>query len=153
MLSGALTACAAIAAAQQHDPAAHNHSKANEQEARILVPLPPELTAHMLVNMRDHLVALQEIQQALSSGDTDNAAKIAENRLGMTSLASHGAHEVAKFMPVGMQEAGSAMHRAASKLAVAAQDAGVTGDIRPAVSALADVTARCNACHAGYRVK
>jgi hypothetical protein len=152
-LSCAAAACAAVTSAQQHNPKTHDHSKANELDTRILVPLPPELTAHMLANMRDHLVALQEIQQELSRGETDKAAKIAEHRLGMTSLTLHGAHEVAKFMPVGMQEAGSRMHSAASKFAVVAQDAGVTGDIKPAIAALAAVTAQCNACHAGYRVK
>jgi hypothetical protein len=58
--------------------------------------------------MRDHLLALQEIQRALAEGAHDRAAELAERRLGMTSLAAHGAHDVAKFMPEGMRAAGSA---------------------------------------------
>jgi cytochrome c556 len=45
------------------------------------------------------------------------------------------------------------MHRSASRFSVAALDAAVTNDLRPALSALADVTASCVACHAAYRLE
>ena len=61
----------------------------------------------------------------LGMGHNDIAAKIAESRLGMSSLSLHGAAEVAKYMPQGMQDAGTAMHRAASRLTMAAQDSEV----------------------------
>ncbi len=73
------------------------------------------MKAHTLANMRDHLLALQQIQAALSRDELDKAADIAEQRLGMSALSLHGAHEVSKFMPEGMRAAGSAMHRAASR--------------------------------------
>ena len=142
-----------VAIAQHHDPKLHGHGSANASDTRMLVDMPTNMTAHMLANMRDHLLAMQEIQDALAKGDNDSAAKIAEARLGMTSLKLHGAHEVAKYMPQGMQDAGSGMHRAASRFAIAAQDAGVTGDLKPALAALSAVTAQCVGCHAGYRVK
>jgi hypothetical protein len=82
--------------------------------------------------MRDHLVALQEISEALAQEDLDNAAKIAEERLGMSSLRLHGAAEVAKYTPQGMQDAGTAMHKAASRFAIEAQNVAVTGDMKPA---------------------
>ena len=78
---------------------------------------------------------------------------LAEKRLGMSSFELHGAHEVAKYMPTGMQEIGSEMHRAASRFALEATNAGATGDIRPALAALATVTQQCVACHAAYRLK
>lgn len=56
------------------------------------------------------------------------------------------------FMPRGMQDAGTAMHRSASQFAIAAKDASVSGDWRAAVGALARVTQTCVACHAGYRL-
>ena len=34
-----------------------------------------------------------------------------------------------------------------------AQDAGVTGDLKPVFSGLAEITAACVGCHAGYRLK
>jgi hypothetical protein len=86
-------------------------------------------------------------------GHTDMAAKIAEERLAMSSLGLHGAAEVSKYMPQGMQDAGTAMHRAASRFAVTAQDTGVTGDLKPAFTGLAEITAECAGCHAGYRLK
>lgn len=148
--------------AQQHDPAMHmqHHAqpaapaaKAAPKDARQAVHFPKALREHTLANMRDHLLALQEIQAALAQQEYDKAADIAEQRLGMSSLSLHGAHDVAKYMPKGMQDAGTAMHRNASRFAVAAKDAGATGDVRPALAALASTTAQCVACHAGYRVK
>jgi hypothetical protein len=103
--------------------------------------------------MRDHLQTLQEIQSHLAMGHTDVAAKLAETRLGMSSLGLHGAAEVSKFMPQGMQDAGTAMHRAASRFAITAEEAGVTGDLKPVFAGLAEITAQCVGCHAGYRLK
>jgi hypothetical protein len=108
---------------------------------------------HMLANMRDHLLALQEIQEALAGQQYDKAADTAEQRLGMSSLELHGAHEVAGFMPGAMQAIGAGMHQAASRLAIAARDAAATGEMRPVLEAMAKVTAQCVACHAGYRVQ
>ena len=44
--------------------------------------------------MRDHLLSLQEIDVALSKGDFETAAYVAEHRLGMSSLELHGASTV-----------------------------------------------------------
>lgn len=117
------------------------------------VDFPAATREHILANMRDHLFALQQIQQALSAEAFDRAADLAERRLGMSSLALHGAHEAARFMPPGMQDAGTAMHRSASRFAIAAHDAAARGDLRPALAALSELTATCVACHAAYRVK
>lgn len=133
-----------------HDHAGH---ASPAPDARLAVEFPEPLRTHTLANMRDHLLALQEIQQALATGATDKASQVAEARLGMTSLKAHGAHDVAKFMPEGMQSIGTQMHRSASRFAVEATNAGVTGDLKPALGALAGVTAQCVACHAGYRMK
>ncbi len=89
----------------------------------------------------------------LGTGHPDVAAKLAESQLGMSSLGLHGAADVSKYMPQGMQDAGTAMHRAASRFAITAQDAAVTGDLKPVFAGLAEVTAQCVGCHAGYRLK
>lgn len=162
----AAIAAATVALAQTHHPGMQHGSPAAAAEPtampkaaaapddpRQLVVFPVALRDHTLANMRDHLVALEEIQQAMAVEKFDDAARIAEARLGMSSLGLHGAHEVAKYMPQGMQEAGTGMHRAASRFTIAVKDAGVTGDLKPAVAALAAVTAQCNGCHAGYRLK
>jgi hypothetical protein len=139
-----------------HDPASHGQPPAASSagpDKRILVKFPAQLRQHTLANMRDHLLALQQIQDALAAGRFDEAADVAEQRLGMTSLKLHGAHEVARYMPTGMQEAGTAMHRSASQFALAARDGAVTGDVKPPLGALAKLTANCVACHSAYGFK
>jgi hypothetical protein len=131
----------------------HDMSAPGAPDARQLVTFPPALVEHTLANMRDHLQTLQEIQLQLGMGHPDVAAGIAESRLGLSSLELHGAADVAKYMPQGMQDAGSAMHRAASRFAIAAQDASVTGDLKPVFAGLGEITAQCVGCHAGYRLK
>jgi cytochrome c556 len=138
---------AACAAPQEH---AHDHGA---PDTRLAVRFPPELRTHTLANMRDHLVTLGEVQAALGRGEYDRAAALAESRLGLSSLEAHGAHQVAAYMPAGMQEAGTAMHKAASRFAIEAANAGATGDAKPALAALAGVTAQCVACHAAYRLE
>jgi hypothetical protein len=78
---------------------------------------------------------------------------LAERRLGLSSLGLHGAHDVARFMPEGMQAAGTAMHRSASRFALVAKDASVTGDVRASLAALAQLSQACVACHAAYRIQ
>ena len=123
------------------------------EDLRAAVEMPDMMKSHMLANMRDHLRTLSEIQSALAKGEYDVAADLAEKRLGMTSLESHGAAHMAGFMPKGMQEIGNNMHRAASRFAVKAQEAQVTRDLPRALGALSEVSQQCIACHAGYRLK
>ena len=140
-------------AQHDHHNAGGHSSTSNDQDKREFVRFPDALREHTLSNMRDHLLALQEIQLHLGLGHNDIAAKIAESRLGMSSLSLHGAAEVAKYMPQGMQDAGTAMHHAASRLAIVVQDAAVTGDSKPVFTGMADLTAQCVGCHAGYRLQ
>lgn len=121
-------------------------------DPRQAVEMPPTMKDHILGNMRDHLLSIAEIQSALATGRYDLAADVAEQRLGMTSLETHGARHVAAFMPEAMQALGTDMHQAASRFALAAQEAAVTGDLPGALGALAEVTRQCVACHAGYRL-
>ena len=144
--SGALLAGAQT---HQHDMAS---PAAAQADARQLVEFPEPMRLHTITSMRDHLLALQEIDVALSKNDFDSAARIAEQRLGMSSLELHGAAHIAPFMPQGMQDIGTQMHRAASRFAVEAQNASVGNDARPALAALGSVMQQCVACHAAYRL-
>lgn len=56
---------------------------------------------------------------------------------------------MARFMPKGMREAGTSMHRAASRFALKAQE----GELLPAYNALAEVTSACVRCHSAYRIR
>jgi len=150
-------AVAPLTLAQNH---AHMHEPGSQSampeqragaEDRTPVRFPTMLKEHTLSNMRDHLLTLSKIQAYLAARDFDRAADIAEKRLGMSSLRLHGAEKVAPYMPKGMQDAGTAMHRAASQFAVATQEAAIDSDVPRALAALNTVTQACVACHAAYR--
>lgn len=121
---------------------------AADEDTRIKVNLPAMMKTHMLHSMRDHLLALHEIQAALAKGAFDQASDIAEKRLGMSSLESHNAAHMAPFMPEGMQNIGTEMHHAASRFAMTASE----GDLSRSLAALSQVTEQCVACHMSYRV-
>jgi hypothetical protein len=126
------------------------------QDRRELVRLPEPMQEHMLSNMRDHLSTLNDIIGDVANAKYDEAAKLAEERLGMSSLAAHGAAHMAPFMPPQMQDLGTSMHHAASRLVIVLQDAAVSPgeqSIRDVNRALHEVTAACTACHASYRIR
>lgn len=118
-------------------------------DQRQLVQLPEMMQQHMMSNMRDHLAAINEILINLANGELDKAAEVAEYRLGMSSLESHGASHLAKLMPEKMRQAGTSMHRAASRFALVAEE----GELLPAYKMLSEVTSTCVACHSGYRIR
>lgn len=126
---------------------------AHAADLRQFVKLPAPMQEHMLGNMRDHLLALSEIQSALAAGKFEEASDIAEHRIGMSSLQAHGASHMAPYMPKAMQAIGTNMHRAASRFAIAASNAATTNNIRPALAQLSHVTQQCAACHSGYRIR
>lgn len=120
-----------------------------DEDPRELVQMPEMMQQHMMSNMRDHLVAINEILTNMANDELEKAAEVAESRLGMSSLESHGASHIAKFMPEGMRQAGTSMHRAASRFSLKAQE----GEILPAYKVLVEVTAACVACHSAYRIR
>ncbi len=120
-----------------------------DEDSRQLVELPEMMQQHMMSNMRDHLVAINEILINMANGQLEQAAEVAESRLGMSSLESHGASHMAKFMPEGMRQAGTNMHRAASRFALKVQE----GEVLPAYNALSEVTSACVACHSAYCIR
>lgn len=148
-----INACADVPKVGDHGSAAANQSHGHGADVRQLVKFPDEMRIGTLANMRDHLLAIGQIQTALATEKYVEAADIAENRLGMTSLKLYGAHDVAKYMPQGMQDTGTVMHRTASRVAIQAQNAAATGDVKPALAELGQLTQACIACHAGYRIQ
>jgi len=102
LVGGVALGTAALAIAQHSRDSGHG-----DGDTRVAVAFPAELKQHTLSNMRDHLQALAAIQGYLAAHDFDRAAEVAEFQLGMSSLSLHGAHEVAKYMPKGMRDAGT----------------------------------------------
>ena len=122
-------------------------------DGRVAVKLPDMMREHMLGNMRDHLFALEEITRYLANQKYDEAAEVAENRLGMSSLKLHGASHLGEFMPKEMGDIGTSMHRAASRFALVAIDAELDGGLNKVFSALSDVMSQCVACHSAYKIQ
>lgn len=151
LASIALALASAGCAGTGDAPDAAHEAMAHGADSREAVRFPPELRMHTLAHMREHLAIVTRIQQALGRGDYDEAANLSEHELGLSSLEAHGAAQSAPYMPKGMQEAGLAMHRAASRFAIAASNSGATGDPKPAIAALGVLTAQCVGCHAAYR--
>lgn len=123
---------------------------------RVVVKFPPPLREQFLANMRDHLLAISQIQVALGEGQFSKAAEIAQTRLGIEAASSSACKPGMKhmspftqFMPEEMLEAGRKMHNAADQFARNMQAA----DSRAAWSALSNVTQACVGCHASYQVE
>lgn len=126
------------------------------QDSRELVELPAPMQEHMLSNMRDHLVTLSEIIGDIAEEKFDQAAKVAEQRLGMSSLSAHDAAHMAPFMPNPMQDMGTNMHHAASQLVIVLQDASITPDAQSMQhidQVIHTITSACTGCHAAYRIR
>ena len=129
---------------------------ATAQDSRELVRLPAPMQEHMLGNMRDHLLTLHEIIGDVAEEKFDQAGKLAEQRLGMSSLPAHDAAHMAPFMPKPMQDMGTSMHRAASRLVIVLQDASITPNVQAMQDinrALHEITSACIGCHAAYRIR
>ena len=125
-------------------------------DSRQKVEMPAMMQEHMLANMRDHLKTLDLILAALAKGDAKGASDLAESRLGMSSLDAHGAEHMAPMMPIAMREIGTSLHHAASRFAVTVRDAELDPPeqgSRKVFAALGEMTAACEACHAGYRLR
>lgn len=77
-----------------------------------------------------------------------------QNRVHMQHMQQMGAGT--PFMPKPMQDIGTSMHRAASRLVITLQDASVSPTLdtmRDVNRGLHEITAACTACHASYRIR
>lgn len=139
-----------------HVNAAPPEAPGKSDNSREFVSLPDPMREHMLGNMRDHLATLDAVIGDVADNKFDAASKLLEERLGMSSLPLHHAAEMAPFFPKPMQDAGTSMHHAASRLAIALQNASVAQSFDAMLevdAALHEVTSSCVACHTGYRLR
>lgn len=122
------------------------------QDMRTRVEMPSAARETMREDMRDHLLALNEILAAMAKGEMSQAGEIAESRLGVSAMGKHRAlprdARPGPHMPEAMHSIGVSGHRAASAFA----DAAVAGDVEAAMALLPEVMGACVACHYAYRV-
>jgi hypothetical protein len=125
-------------------------------DTRALVKLPDDVEQKMLVNMRDHIRALDDIIHAVEAGEYEKAEKIAESRLGWSSLVRQGDQEVADHWPKPMQLMADQMYEAGSNFVIVAQNASVEDSkegYQKVFAALGRVTSACRNCHEAYRLR
>lgn len=126
------------------------------KDVRTLVKLPAEIEHKMLVNMRDHIRALDDIIHAVQAGDYEDAESIAESRLGWSSLVRRGDQEVADHWPKPMQAMADQMYDAGSNFVIVAQNASVEDSkesYKKVIAALGQMTSACRSCHEAYRLR
>lgn len=120
-------------------------------DTRQLVSMPEQARELMRKDMLDNLAALNEIIGYLASNNLDDAAEVAETRMGRSSMGKHRGTGMGpgKFMPAEMRSLGWGMHDAATEFSKVAKQ----GDLKSAYSALQQVTSSCVACHYSYRTR
>ena len=142
---------AAIGMAAPAAPAADSGSScAAEQklaslDARVPVPLLPHMANHQKQNMRDHLLAVQEIVAATANGDF-GAVEIAVERIGFSEEMGQMCNHMGAGAP-GFTEQALQFHHTADTIAAAAR----LRDSAAVLQALGRTLATCTACHATFR--
>ena len=126
---------------------------AQAEDTRQLATLPAPAQEVLRQEMRDNLVALNEILSLVASGKTREAGEVAESRLGVSAMGKHRAQPFearpGPHMPPAMHALGMDGHRAASEFAKVAAG----GDREAVQAALPKLTGACVACHASWRIR
>lgn len=112
---------------------------------RTALPLLPMMANHQKQNMRDHLVAVQEIVAAVGAKDFDSVRGSA-SRIGfserMGTMCEHMGAGATGFTELALE-----FHHTADKIGDAAKAHDSAGVLR----ALSDTLAVCTTCHQTYR--
>lgn len=117
----------------------------DRMDKRTPLPLLPMMANHQKENMRDHLVAVQEIVVALAAGDYA-AVERAAGRIGY----SEAMGRVCEHMGAGARqftEQALAFHRTADRIAVAAR----ARDRARVLTELGATLQTCTGCHATWK--
>ncbi|MBK9033810.1 MAG: hypothetical protein IPL61_21510 [Myxococcales bacterium] len=114
-------------------------------DGRKPIPLLPMMANHQKQNMRDHLVAVQEIVAALATDDYA-AIATAAGRIGMSESMGQMCEHMGAAAP-GFTDQALAFHRTADGIGVAAR----AGDRGQVLTALTATLTACTGCHATWR--
>lgn len=126
---------------------------ARAEDPRQLAKLPPAAVESLREEMRDNLVALNEILSLVVAGKVKEAGEVAEKKLGLSARGRHRDKPMdarpGRHMPAAMHELGMKGHDAASAFAAIA----ATGDREKTLAALPTLNASCVSCHLAWRVR
>jgi hypothetical protein len=118
---------------------------AESGDTRRPVPLTPMMALHQKQNMRDHLLAIQEIVGALAARDFAAAAKSAA-RIGSSPQAEQMCAHMGAAAP-GFAEKGMLFHRTADRIIEAAE----RRDLDASLRAVSETLSTCDSCHREFR--
>jgi hypothetical protein len=116
-------------------------------DGRTVVLLAPGERDLVLTEMRDFLVALQQISQSIADGDATRAVQAAR-RVGGASQHQVPPGLVGK-LPLAFKRLGFDTHSGFDELALNIEQFGDTAQALPELAALMK---NCIACHAAYRI-
>lgn len=119
-----------------------NFGKGNDK--RISLKLNTMQKNHQLMNMRDHLEAVQNIITLLSSDKYDEAAKVAHTKLGLTKEMQS---MCASFGDKNFETLGLKFHNSADKMSEIFKNR----NKKKSLKALSNTMNYCVQCHATYR--
>lgn len=117
----------------------------DEMDARTAVPLLAVMANHQKQNMRDHLLAVQEIVAALAADDFSGIERAA-GRIGYSEQMGQMCEHMGAGAP-GFTQQALAFHHTADTILDAARNQDPTGVLR----ALSSTLQTCTACHAAFR--
>jgi hypothetical protein len=135
----------AQATADPSTPGSGAHAELDRLDTRTPLPLLPMMANHQRQNMRDHLVAVQQIVRASARGDLVEVAKAA-SRIGYSEQMGRMCEHMGAAAP-GFTEQAVAFHRTADTIAAAAK----TNDADAVLRALDATLQACTQCHATFR--
>lgn len=128
---------------------------ARAEDLRELVAMPDEVRDSLLMNMQDHLVALDTILSHAAQERFTEAARVADQRLRFFTN-SEGEEAITRWFPPEMLAARDQLRTAADRFSQAAERANRSRDyasMRELSWAISDITTACTGCHGHYRVR
>jgi hypothetical protein len=114
-------------------------------DLRAVVPLLPTMAQHQKQNMRDHLVAVQEIVAALAIADFAGVERAA-GRIGFSEQMGQMCTHMGAGAP-GFTEQAIEFHQTADRIAAAAR----ARDAGRVLSAFSATLQTCTSCHAVWK--
>lgn len=124
---------------------------ARAEDNRIAIELPPDVKSQFLEHMRTHLISLNDVMQLISAGKVREAGALARSEMAIGKGMGFG-----RFMPPEFRQMGFDFHRSADDFARMTADMTEPMDAAgwsKATNGLAQITARCTACHSAFRVR
>lgn len=126
-------------------------SAAEAEDGRIALELPPDVKVHFLEHMRAHMTSLNDVVQLMAAGKIREAGTVAS-----TEMAVGKGMGIGRYMPPEFRQMGMELHISAADFARTTASLAEPLDAAGwsmAASGLAQVTARCTACHATFRLR